>query len=723
VADRRSTRQQALLDPLTDDPRVLVVVPAYNAAMYVGDAVRSVRASTGANWRCVVVDDGSDDGTADVAREAADGDRRVTVVTQPNRGVVSAIGRAGTTPTAAGCELVALLDSDDLFLPRKLATVAEVMRARPRAGLAVHRLYVADSSLRIIGVSPIADRLLDGDLRERLQRSAAGDARLGVSSGMVLRRAVFDRIFLPEKPIRRAQDELVRRIAPLLAEVVACETPLGIRRAHGSNITDRSMHDLAASLEDTVASYRLIRTAQDDVAAEVAIRLPSGDPDLDLARAVIAALTNSDDRATSRRTATATEAFTSMTLARRAYWHVTLRLPRPLLRRAVGQLAGTSTAKLLLNRRALRKLQRRGTVPRPLPLAELGTLGLLRRIAATSTDAVGGEQSARLVRPRLHMALRRTIVSIVAIMPESWVLRVRARYLAAAAPRWARPGMRALLSAARLGGLPVSEPFTIPGAAPLRMSPADSFVTQRVYWLGVDGYEPGETAWWAALASAHTSILELGANVGLYTIVGAAASPRARYRAVEPNPVTCDVLRENVTLNDLAHVEVVEAAVVGARAADSTVLHIPDRDLYTASAGAYVDGAVDIDTPASRVVTVPTMATDALVDGVDLLKLDIEGLELEVLEAARPWLVRTRPTIVVEVRDDARRLQAFVEALVAEADYECYAVRSHAVVGVDAATVSGRLERDLGTRDLTLLPTGRRAAVQSGAEAAGLAWR
>jgi hypothetical protein len=382
VTDRRSTRQQPNLDPLIDDPRVLVVVPAYNAAGYVGDAVRSVRVSTHSNWRCVVVDDGSDDSTANAARDAAGGDPRVTVVTQSNLGVVTAVGRARASPAAAGCDLVALLDSDDLFLPDKLATVVRYLRRRPSAGLAIHRLYVTDGRLRIIGISPIADRLLDGDLRQRLQRSAAGDARLGVSSGMVLRREVFDRIFPADKAIRRPQDELVRRIAPLLAEVVACETPLGIRRAHGSSITDQSACDVVAALEETIASYRLIRRAQEEVAAEIPILLPAADPDLDIASAVLAALAEGGQRATTRRTAITSTTFATMTPIRRLYWRITLRLPRPLLRRAVGELFGTSTAKLLLNRRTLRRLQRRGSVPRTLPCEELGTVELLRSIAA-----------------------------------------------------------------------------------------------------------------------------------------------------------------------------------------------------------------------------------------------------------------------------------------------------------------------------------------------------
>jgi FkbM family methyltransferase len=302
-------------------------------------------------------------------------------------------------------------------------------------------------------------------------------------------------------------------------------------------------------------------------------------------------------------------------------------------------------------------------------------------------------------------------------------LAARAGYVDDLAPGWTRPFLRVLLRAARLTEIPEPGPFPIPGRPPLLLTPADSFVTRCVYWLGVDGYEPDEPAWWSSLTAVHASILELGANVGLYAVVGAAAAPHARYQAVEPNPLTCGVLRRNLAVNRLDHVEVVEAAVTGARAGGVGLLRVPDRDVYAASAGAFLDGAVDLHTPASRGISVPTMCAADLVGGVDLIKLDIEGLELEVLAGIRRWLIDAQPTIVVEVREEARRLQEFVSDLVADVGYSCHAVRSGSVVPVAPATLAGRLERALGTRDVTLLPPRRRDAVRAAASASGLSWR
>jgi FkbM family methyltransferase len=306
--------------------------------------------------------------------------------------------------------------------------------------------------------------------------------------------------------------------------------------------------------------------------------------------------------------------------------------------------------------------------------------------------------------PRVRFTLRRLAQTVGEHVPVPWLLRLRAGYLDEDRSRFARRWRRALLEVVRLRGIPQEQPFRVPGHPDVRMVPTDSYIANYLFWLGLDSYEAGEPAWWASLVASHTSVLEIGANVGLYTLVGAAAAPGRPYRAVEPNPASCDVLRRNLVLNGLDHVDVVEAAVVGERTAGEVTLRFPDRDPYRASAGAFVDGALDLDTAAARAITVPTAAISDLVDGVDLVKLDIEGLEVEALGAVRPWIVASRPTIVVEVRDDAVHLQQFLRNLLDETDHECFVVTDRGPVRVAPTSVTeGRLETDHGTRDVTLV--------------------
>jgi glycosyltransferase involved in cell wall biosynthesis len=96
---------------------VSVVIPVHNRPALVVRAVESVLGQTWKEVECVVVDDGSTDATPEVLRAVAD--PRLIVLTQANLGV-SAARNAGIA--AAKGELIALLDSDDYFLPEKLAT-------------------------------------------------------------------------------------------------------------------------------------------------------------------------------------------------------------------------------------------------------------------------------------------------------------------------------------------------------------------------------------------------------------------------------------------------------------------------------------------------------------------------------------------------------------------------------------------------------------------------
>jgi glycosyltransferase involved in cell wall biosynthesis len=111
-------------------PRVSVVVPAYNREHYLGQTIESVLAQTFEDWELIVYDDGSTDGTRAVAMSYAETDRRIRVGHGPNSGVAAARNR-GFELTNADAQFVIFLDSDDLWEPDALATLARVLDAYP----------------------------------------------------------------------------------------------------------------------------------------------------------------------------------------------------------------------------------------------------------------------------------------------------------------------------------------------------------------------------------------------------------------------------------------------------------------------------------------------------------------------------------------------------------------------------------------------------------------
>src|SRR5258706_8682803 len=113
--------------PIFDSP-FSVILPVYNRQYSVARAIRSVVAQTGGAVDLIVVDDGSTDGTRDVLGEFGS---RITVIDQPHAGPY--VARNHGLRHARG-ELVAFIDSDDAWLPDRLAVQLPLMR-RPEVGL------------------------------------------------------------------------------------------------------------------------------------------------------------------------------------------------------------------------------------------------------------------------------------------------------------------------------------------------------------------------------------------------------------------------------------------------------------------------------------------------------------------------------------------------------------------------------------------------------------
>lgn len=123
-------------------PKVSVILPTYNRADMLLDAVRSVQAQTFNDWELIVVDDGSTDNTREVVRGLAD--ERIRYIFQENKKLP---GARNTGIRNARGNLIAFLDSDDAYLPRKLEAQVAVMDARPELGLLAAGCIETDQEL------------------------------------------------------------------------------------------------------------------------------------------------------------------------------------------------------------------------------------------------------------------------------------------------------------------------------------------------------------------------------------------------------------------------------------------------------------------------------------------------------------------------------------------------------------------------------------------------
>lgn len=126
-------------------PLVSVVIPAYNAAPYLPNTLASVWSQTMSDLECIVVDDGSTDGTADLLR--ATRDSRLRCIRQDNAGVAAARNRG---MAEANGTWIALLDADDAWVPSKLEI--QLAATGPQIGMVLAAYTIADEAMRPRGV-------------------------------------------------------------------------------------------------------------------------------------------------------------------------------------------------------------------------------------------------------------------------------------------------------------------------------------------------------------------------------------------------------------------------------------------------------------------------------------------------------------------------------------------------------------------------------------------
>jgi glycosyltransferase involved in cell wall biosynthesis len=172
-------------------------MPAYNVARYIGEAIASVCAQTMTDLELLVVDDGSTDETYRVASSWAVRDPRVRVLRKENGGISS--GRNHALRHAAG-DLLAILDSDDIWEPDYLASQLAVLDARPEVDLVTGNAWYLGSRLDGQPVRPSPDSRPEPNLEQILSDENA------VFIMTVFRRHVYEAIGGFDETFRTNED-------------------------------------------------------------------------------------------------------------------------------------------------------------------------------------------------------------------------------------------------------------------------------------------------------------------------------------------------------------------------------------------------------------------------------------------------------------------------------------------------------------------------------------
>jgi FkbM family methyltransferase len=223
----------------------------------------------------------------------------------------------------------------------------------------------------------------------------------------------------------------------------------------------------------------------------------------------------------------------------------------------------------------------------------------------------------------------------------------------------------------------------------------DEAVALDTLWNGRFGYEPGSLATWARLAAGASTIADVGAHVGYFTLIAALANPRAAVHAFEPVDFIHARLAVNQRGNAIKNITRHQAGVSDRQGWADIGVRFSANLLSTGSSlEPAVAGQARTETKRIPLRTIDAVFGDS---GVDLIKIDVEGHEPHVLAGARQTLRRHRPTVLLEELRDTPP-----DALLAP--FSPFGYDAHWISEADGSPVPFTAPRPAGSRNVLFTP-------------------
>lgn len=202
------------------------------------------------------------------------------------------------------------------------------------------------------------------------------------------------------------------------------------------------------------------------------------------------------------------------------------------------------------------------------------------------------------------------------------------------------------------------------------------------FYYGVPFHESNDLKLFLILSKKAQTIVDIGANTGLFSVLAHKANPNAEIHSIEPYHTNAERLRKNLKINGSKNVAVHEIAI-GELNGDLE-LSIPENENITDVSSANHEFSKSI-YPEIRwkKKRVPSLTLDAFISAhnckIDLIKCDVESFEMSVFKGAKQLLKEQKPTILFECfLDDERQL--FFNSILKEYDYYLYVIMESGIV-------------------------------------------
>jgi FkbM family methyltransferase len=192
------------------------------------------------------------------------------------------------------------------------------------------------------------------------------------------------------------------------------------------------------------------------------------------------------------------------------------------------------------------------------------------------------------------------------------------------------------------------------GVFPVRIDENTSFQLQSygsareadLFRKGLYVHEPTSLRLWVRLCRRSSVIFDVGADLGLYGLVAAAANPKARVFAFEPLQHLNAMLVRNADLNSFPNLRC-ERLALGNAVGSTNVFFSPSH-----VASGPLTARWEAQKQTVPLTTITRFVRDPVIKQIDLLKITVEGAEPDVLDGMEDLLYRTTPPMIVDVMTD-----------------------------------------------------------------------
>lgn len=226
------------LPQLPSNPLISILIPNYNYAKYIAEALDSVIEQTYPHFEAIVCDDGSKDNSCDIIANYVQKDSRITLISKENAGVANALNVAYRKSKG---QIICILDADDIWMSNKLEKILELYTSDPKCGFAIHNVIEIDGEGNFIKTNPKYNYLASGWMGQVSLQNGGFVYDIPPASALSIRREIAEKIFPLNEAFTRNADSLIYRFAPFITVIGAEKEVLSKFRLHGSNTTSQTI--------------------------------------------------------------------------------------------------------------------------------------------------------------------------------------------------------------------------------------------------------------------------------------------------------------------------------------------------------------------------------------------------------------------------------------------------------------------------------------------------